>query len=172
MSPIPPSAPLPLRPVLTRHNIFRSHLADVRRHYQAVLSSITWEAWKTPCTCSKWTVGEMLVHLYLRLATIPAAIHGIRMGKGYMHMPFFMRDYIQYWHVKTNAGRWTPRSLACAYEGAYEQAIVALTQIGEEEWWFVAEVWGEAETTILDLFESQPDYFATHLYQIRVTLGQ
>jgi hypothetical protein len=168
----PPSLPLPLRPVLSRHDIFRSHLTDIRHGYQTLLGSMTWAEWQTPAKTSKWTVGEMMVHLYLRLASIPAAINGIRMGKGYMNMPFFMREYIQFWHVKTNAGKWTPRSLSSAYEDAYGRAVEALEVVGEEEWWLGAEVWGEGETTIIGLFESQPDYFASHLYEVRVALGR
>lgn len=172
MYPFPASTPLPIRPVLSRQDIFRSHLADVRQHYQALLASISDEVWRMPSKTTKWTVGELMVHLYLRLASIPAAMNGIRMGKGYLNMPFFMRDYIQYWHVKTNAGKWTPRSLSSAYDTAYWRTIEALEQVGEEEWWLSAEVWGEGETTMAALFESQPDYFASHLYDIRVSIGR
>lgn len=168
----PASTPLPIRPVLTRHDIFRSHLSEVRQHYQALLASLTDAEWRMLGKTTKWTVGEVMVHLYLRLATIPAAMNGIRMGKGYLNMPFFMRDYIQYWHVKTNAGKWNPRSLASAYDDAYWRTVEALEQVGDEEWWLSAEVWGEGDTTIAALFESFPDYFSSHLYDIRVTIGR
>jgi hypothetical protein len=169
---LPASTPLPLRPVLTRHDIFHSHLSDVRRYYQALLASMTDAEWHTACKGTKWTVGEGMVHLYLRLATIPAAMNGIRMGKGYFNMPFFMRDYIQYWHVKTQAGKWNPKSLSSAYDDAYWQALEALGRVGDEEWRLSADVWGERETTIEDLFEGYPDFFASHLYDIRVTIGR
>src|SRR5687768_12664308 len=77
MYPFPASTPLPIRPVLSRQDIFRSHLADVRHHYQALLATISEAEWRMPSKATKWTVGELLVHLYLRLATIPAAINGI-----------------------------------------------------------------------------------------------
>ncbi len=167
---VPPSTPLPLRPVLSRHELFRSHLSDVRHDFQTLLATITDENWRKPCKGTGWTVGETLVHVYLRLASIPAAINGIRMGTGYFTMPFFMRDYIQYWHIKTNAGKWSARNLGSAYDEAYWRAIEVLAEVGEEEWWASAEVWGEGGTTIAALFESYPDHFASHLYDIRVTM--
>lgn len=172
MYPFSASTPLPLRPLLSRHDVFRSHLSDVRHHFQALLAAVTEEDWKKPCKSTGWMVGETLVHLYLRLAAIPAAINSIRMGVGYFTMPYYMRDYIQYWHVKTNAGRWNRRSLGSAYDDAHWRAIDALVEVGEEEWWFSAEVWGESDTTMEALFESYPDHFASHLYDIRVTLGR
>lgn len=150
---------------VSRQDVLRTELEATRTAFHALVEAFAGPAWQQKSTTTKWSFGEVLVHLTWALEQLPQEVESARQGKGMFNFPQWLAwlvNPMSYWYGRSLARGATPDDIRRRYDEAMGAVLIKLNTIKDEEWSCGADFYGEGFHTIEDLFHAPAKHFADH----------
>lgn len=149
-------------PEATRKDALRAELEATRRRFHKLVAAYDGPAWRQNDPNTKWTFGEVLVHLTSTMEDMPKEVACARHGRGMYNFPPWLRDPISLWYFRWMARNASPTDRVRRYGAAIDDTLHVLDAIGDDEWERGANFYGEGYYTIEDLFHVPAEHLAHH----------
>ncbi len=149
-------------PEATRKDALRAELAATRRRFHELVTAFTGSAWRHSDPNTRWTFGEVLVHVTWAMEYLPQEVESARRGRGMFNIPPWLRDPFSLWYVRWIARDALPGDIRQRYDTAIDRTLRSLDAIREDEWERGANFYGEGYYSIEDLFHTPAEHLAHH----------
>jgi len=142
----------------------------MRNEYHQLVDSIQPIDFKRPTIDTRWSVGEILIHMIQTLEVMPQGIDSVRKGKDFMNLPIALVGFSNLILVKIMARNVTPKALLARYDRAFNAAIQKWDGVSDDEWSKGAGLFGEGYKTLHDYYMHALKHFKEHAAQISKSL--
>jgi hypothetical protein len=140
----------------------RAELEASRIAFLALVDATSDERWQRKSPTTRWTEGQVLVHLTWALEQLPREVESARRGKGMFNFPKRVADPLSYWFTRWLARKATRESLAQRYDAAIAAVLATLEDVQDSEWERGARFYGERFYTVAELFHTPTDHLTQH----------
>lgn len=140
----------------------RSELEATRTAFHKLLERASASGWYDKAPSSRWTVGQVFVHLTWALEYLPEEVLRARRGQGMFNLPKRLADPLSYWYIRCIARTATAEAIGCRYDRATDATLDALDTIRESDWTNGADFYGEGFHTVEELFHGPAQHLAQH----------
>lgn len=140
----------------------RAELEASRTAFLALVDATSDERWQRRSPTTRWTEGQVLVHLTWAVEQLPREVESARRGKGMFNFPKRVADPLSYWITRWMARKATRESLAQRYNEAIAAVLETLGDVQESDWERGARFYGERFYTVAELFHTPADHLAQH----------
>jgi hypothetical protein len=160
-------APVTIDPVTkarSSHNreAMSAELEATRTAFLALVDATSDERWQRKSLTTRWTEGQMLVHLTWALEQLPREVASARQEIGMFNYPKRIADPLSYWYTRWIARNATRESIAQRYDAAITAVIKALNEVQDNDWERGARFYGERFYTVAELFQTPAHHLAHH----------
>jgi hypothetical protein len=140
----------------------RAELEATRLAFRTLLDATSDERWCRTSPTTKWTEGQVLVHLTWALEQLPKEVASAGRGKGMFNYPKRLADPLSYWYTRWIARTATRESIGQRYAAAMTAVVMSLDNVQESDWERGARFYGERFYTVAELFHTPADHLAQH----------
>jgi hypothetical protein len=152
----------------------RKQFEEVAADLWMLLAEVTDADWNRGNTGTRWTVGELVFHVYSGvLEFLPREIAAARAGKDFLNPPAFLNPIAE--PLAFIVGRFMARNASLGafrqrFQGDLAAALGAFDSITDDEWGRGAHFYGEGFRSMEDLVRLRRPHFNEHAAQIRRAL--
>lgn len=150
----------------------RVGLERLRADFERLMDDVSDPQWGQQSRNTRWSNGDVLVHLLQNLTFLPRLVDRARRGKDMLNFSQSILAPVNFLLVKWQARRYKRSTLKTAYGRAIEQALATLDGVRDDEWELGGHFFGAGFQDIAQLFQAQIDHFAAHETDVRAAIGR
>lgn len=168
------TSPSPTSPRIdqpARREELRAELESTRGLYMELVSLTNQSNWNSQSGNPAWTVGQVMGHIVMVFGAIPTKMGRLRKGKGLPGLPKFLFDPLNSFSTRMATRKYTPESIAAAYDEAHQQALKTLDGIQDHEWDYAARFFGVHQDTA-ELFHYHAEHVREHEPDVRAGISR